>query len=647
MRLSGFRINCRHLRCALERPLAFHSPVLLRSPKGTGCTVSTRTPRQASVQSRLFGAFAFLCQLVFAFAFALALALASSLALPAQAYADYTNPSVNTVAQMRTDGSLHVVEQRSYAFEEDYSAVTWRFTGITDKQGVEVASVRIIQMDAEGNIVRDWDRLPEVAFQSNWRDFVRETGGQSDKVEVAERELARSSDSSDAIELPKGDSFAFDKRRCELYVFLESTEHSTVIECDYAISNAALVYDDTAEMYWDYVPAQSDVETTNVRTQVQLPVPEGVEVVPGKTILAWGHGPEGAVDVRADGTVHYFVPEVREGQYAQAHVLFPRSWLTNITVQSKLAKSGTRFDDAVAEEASWTDSYTWGVVNAAMLSLALHVLCVIALVGAVLAYAVWGRERRPDDATDACGGMLEGVDAAVLGRLLRWNQHSAYDFADTLCQLERRGVISIGAEVRPAIDEGLEAHVRSGDAQCRVSEIEAEAAFADVRFRITPSAKSARLSEVEQGAMELLFDTVGDGYQSVSVDEVRRFCKAHPSQARAAMGTWQGLLSDEVEAERLFDSRSRKVSRWLFGVGAVFAAFAMWEFLVPGNLSMAGALLATGAVVAAVGYCMPRRTPRGVMLAECVEARADGMQDADAPAWRKAVADAFGDALVA
>ncbi len=606
MRLSGFRINCSF-------------------PWRGGNSASASAAASAKLASLGVLAALLLCLL-----------------LPSQAFASYSNPSVNTVAQMRTDGSLHVVEQRTYSFEEDYSAVTWRFTGITDKQQVEVASVRIIQMDAEGNIVRDWDQLPEVAFQSNWRAFVDETEGRSDKVKDAEERLALSKDSSDAVELPKGDSFSFDKRRCELYVFLDSTENSTVIECDYAISNAALVYDDTAELYWDYVSAQPDVEMSNVRTQVQLPVPDGVEVVPGETVHAWGHGPEGTIDVRSDGTVHYYVPEVREGQYAQAHVLFPRSWLTNITVQSKLAKSGTRLDDALAEEATWTDTYSWGLVNSHIVNLALHVLCVLALAAAVVAYAVWGRERRGDGAAGegvgaegagaACapgagaanaasgeGADAAGVDAAVLGRLLRWNQQSAEDFAATLRQLQQRGVISVSAE---------------GPSP------------GDVRFRITPSAKSAKLTGVEHGAMELLFDTVGDGYQSVSLAELQRFCDEHPGWAREAMASWQGVLSEQVEREGLFDARSRKVARWLAWGAGVFAAFAVVEFFAVGSVPMAGALLATGAVVGAVAYCMLRRTPRGVELAECAEARAGERDAADADeGWQKAVAAAFDGAL--
>lgn len=88
-----------------------------------------------------------------------------------------------------------------------------------------------------------------------------------------------------------------------------------------------------------------------------------------------------------------------------------------------------------------------------------------------------------------------------------------------------------------------------------------------------------------------------------------------------------------------------------------------------GDLPMAGALLATGVVVAAIGYCTPRRTPKGVLLAECAEADAHEEQEAEAreeeagmqadeacaeptkaqdePAdWETALVNAFGDALV-
>lgn len=560
---------------------------------------------------------------------ALTVAFVVAMALPATAFADYSNPSVSTVAQMRTDGSLHVVEQRSYDFGEKYASVVWPFTGTSGKQEIEIASVRLIQINDEGSITRDWVALEEVPFQSAWRDFVKETGGIASKVSEAEDRLSRLADSSEAVKLPDGDSYAFDKRQGKLYVFLGATEDSTVVECDYAISNAALVYDDTAEMYWDYIAAQPEVEVSNVQTQIQLPVPEGVEVVPGQTVLAWGHGPQGSVEVRADGTVHYSVPEARPGQYAQAHVLFPREWLTNITVRSKLAKSGTRFDDAVAEEASWADTYSWGKVNGMSVDIGILALCALVLVGSVAVYALWGRERRPEaeactsaegvgaegagvadtgtggacaTGADMVGAGTEGigrvgsgaegvgcVDAAVLGRLLRWDQHSAADFAATLRQLEARGVITISKD-----DSG-----KPGG----------------VRFRITPKAKLAKLSPVERGAMKVLFDTVGDGYQSVSLADVQEFCRSNPACAREAMGEWQRGLSAEVRAAKLFDVRSKKASRWLFGIAAAFAALAVWK-LTTGEAAIGLAAIATAVAVFAVGYNMPHRTPLGVQLAE-------------------------------
>lgn len=203
------------------------------------------------------------------------------------------------------------------------------------------------------------------------------------------------------------------------------------------------------------------------------------------------------------------------------------------------------------------------------------------------------------------------VDAAVLGRLLRWNHHSAYDFAATLRQLQKRGVITISPD-GPDLD--------------------------DVRFRITPSAKSAHLSEIEQGAMNLLFEVAGDGYQSVSLGEVRAFCKKHPADARAAMSQWQDALSAEVRAARVFDLRSKKVSRWLYGIGGAFVVLSILD----GALA-AWVLLATGVLLIVIAYNMPHRTPLGVCLAE--GATAEGTPSPDA--WEVSLCNAFGDTLTA
>lgn len=603
------------------------------------------------------------------------------LGVPQTAHADYVNPSATTVAQVRTDGSLHVAEQRTYDFEDEYSILEWKVTGWNGAQKVDVGAVRLMQADGEGNIVRDWTALPQVAFQSTWRDFVEETEGLTQRVNAAIERAEAAESTADNVALPKEDAWAFDSRRNVIYVFLRPTDAVTAIECDYLVDNAALVWDDVGELYWDYVAVNEDAIVRNVSVQVQLPVPEGATVVPGDNLVSWGHGPQGSVSTNEDGTVDYEVSEVAPGQYAQAHIVFPRSWLTNLTIQAKLAKSGVHYDDALADEDAWVDTYSTWRINTLVVDIVLLVICVLSLVGSLVVYAVLGRERRPradacgecdaagedgecsatgesdaadvsaagvaddaaDDAADRGGATAAGGagcvgvpadascgEAAVRGRLMRWNQESADDFPATLAQLACKGVVRIDAERVVATEPlALSDSADSADlpnASDRAPLVEE----CNVRFRVTPTAKLAPLSPLERDAMSFVFDAVGDGYQSVSLREVRDYCARCPREVKAAMAAWQSLLTKEVGRAGLFDERSHRAGMWMLLGAVLLGAVALYRLLVMHSLLEAVALFATAAAVSVIAHFVPRRTQRGADLAECMRVR--GVQDADAVA---------------
>lgn len=576
------------------------------------------------------------------------------LALPGAAFAEYASPSTSTVAQVRTDGSLHVAEQRTFDFADSYSVLTWPITGWNDQQKVTMESVRFMEADSEGNILRDWAALPQVAFQSTWRDFVETTDGLTARVR-AEVDAARHAESTaDNVALPEGEAWAFDERRDVVYIFLDPASAVTAIECDYLVDNAALVWDDVGELYWDYVAASEDVEARNVSVQVQLPVPEGAPVAPGDNVLAWGHGAAGTVDVNEDGTVDYAVPVVEPGQYAQAHIVFPKSWMTNLTIQAKLAKSGVRYDDAVAEEDAWTDSYSVWRKNSLILDVALLALCVLALAASLLAYGLLGRERRPrvEDARLCDDGLLD--DAPVMGRLGRWNHESPDDFAASLAQLKRKGVLRIDEVPRTALEVSIdEAFAPEGDVSATGGDAQATEDERDVWFRLTPSAKRVPLSALEQDTLRFVFDDVGGGYQSVSLDEIREFCARRPDEVRAVLGQWQAVLSKEVERAALFDPRSRKAALWMLGGAGALALMALYQWFGARSPWEALALAVTAAVVSVVAHYVPRLTQRGADLAECLRLRSlsegdaaageDGApgegsapsEDASADAWMK------------
>ena len=81
----------------------------------------------------------------------LALACALVALAPGQAHAkSYTMPKVDIQAQVETDGALQVIEQRTFDFDGDFSAVWWAFDGLPQNASLKINGVRMANVDADG-----------------------------------------------------------------------------------------------------------------------------------------------------------------------------------------------------------------------------------------------------------------------------------------------------------------------------------------------------------------------------------------------------------------------------------------------------------------------------------------------------------------
>ena len=255
---------------------------------------------------------------------ALVLAAAALLAAaPGEAFAkSYDMTKVDITAQAETDGSLHAVEQRTFDFNGDFTAVWWTFEGLPSNAELKVNSVRMARVDGDGNVVGEWETLPGVPFVLDWRD----AGG------------------------PGTDAYSVDAPKNTVYAFFDVSDEKAVIELDYTVVNGVQAYKDVAEVNWKYVGDQWEESSADITMTLALPVPQGVAVEPGENVRAWGHGPlDGSLAINSDGSVTYTVPKVNAGQYAEARVLFPVAWLTNLSPDAaKLHADEARLDKVLA-----------------------------------------------------------------------------------------------------------------------------------------------------------------------------------------------------------------------------------------------------------------------------------------------------------
>ena len=310
--------------------------------------------------------------------------------LSTAAVAGQTQPqSVSVQAQIDTDGSLSVIDQRTFVCSEN-TTLNWEVSKTTKVSATEVTAVRVI-VEGEGDA--EIVALEQAELAKETREELREN-----KFEA----------------LPENRWF-FDGDDSWFYASLSPkfAGKTVVVEVSYVQHDAVYVYDDVAELYWDYVPAvqfspipyslipnpSSDSSTNpyslvpnpsqkiGISAQVLIPSAAGAEIADRKTVWGWGHGFAGTVEFSEVGAYIYTSEGSTLNKTSQAHIIFPASCLVNYNKSSQTNVGGARKNFAIAEEESWTDEWAVEQGNSALVSACACAAAFMVALMATIAYA--------------------------------------------------------------------------------------------------------------------------------------------------------------------------------------------------------------------------------------------------------------------
>lgn len=272
---------------------------------------------------------------------ALALVLVASL-IPAAAYAStYQTSQVDMRAHVASDGSLQVSEERTFEFTDDVNGVYWEIPLGQNQQGENV-TLSINGVSVDGDEFQEAD----YASSGDYGVYTVDTSGSS----------------------------------VTLKIFMPSSDGSSAdVEISYTMSGAVMLWQDTAELYWKFVGdgwgEDSNDVTLNVSFDASL-VQQNPATV-GDTLRAWGHGPLTATVTPddEDGEVDYDVPCVRSGEFAEARIAFPASWVPSMPLSSRSDEE--RLPDILDDEEKWAEEANARRERARLLSYGLAVLTVV------------------------------------------------------------------------------------------------------------------------------------------------------------------------------------------------------------------------------------------------------------------------------
>ena len=251
--------------------------------------------------------------------FCIMLLVAAFLIAPTTALArDLSIDRVNIDATVQKDGTMHVVETRTFYFKGSFNGVYWNLPVGSNKyngQNVDITITSVTVQDSTGT-------------RQIYSKGSTEAGANSDEYYVPTK-------SSDMLNLK---------------IYSAHDNESAQITIEYDISSVVTSWADTAELYWKFVSDGWNSESRNVTATIHLPVPSGQSVVAGDTVRAWGHGPlDASLDITKDGVV-YQVPGVGTDEFAEARITFPTSWVPGlIPIQQN------KMSSILSEEQTWAD----------------------------------------------------------------------------------------------------------------------------------------------------------------------------------------------------------------------------------------------------------------------------------------------------
>lgn len=264
-----------------------------------------------------------------------ALALSCLFSAPVVARADgFDMHSVNIFATVLEDGRMLVSESRTFDFDDDVNGVFWTIPLGENQQGhpasLEQVSVRATENDQQVNY-----QLVDSASNGDTGIYTVENDG--DRVTI------------------------------KVFSPHESGEQGSFM-VSYIINGAVMAWSDTAELYWKFVgdgwtEPSHDVTLTLGFSGEAHDIYGSDGSVESKDwssdelsdlgVRAWGHGPLDAtvqVGDTGDPVARFTVPRVDSGEYAEARLVFPVSWVPDLQ-----ASSSARLETILDEEAAWAE----------------------------------------------------------------------------------------------------------------------------------------------------------------------------------------------------------------------------------------------------------------------------------------------------
>lgn len=215
-----------------------------------------------------------------------------------------------------------------------------------------------INDDGSMNVTEKWDIEIEDT-NTLYKTFETDKTKYSNIRNVEVREISNGSNhilgkqNQWAYHLPKGYYFGGmnedNKFEIAWGVGLEDETATKTYTISYQVQDAVAKYNDYAELYWQFVGKDFEIDAQNITGTILLPS----NVSSKDEIKVWGHTEDlnGEIYTTDTDRIEFSINQFRAGRYVEIRTLFP----TEMIISSGRTKNIERLDTVIEEESIWAE----------------------------------------------------------------------------------------------------------------------------------------------------------------------------------------------------------------------------------------------------------------------------------------------------
>ena len=304
----------------------------------------------------------------------------------------------------------------------------------------------------------------------------------------------------------------------------------------YVAKGAAKRFTDTAQLYWQFVGAETAVESRDVSVTVHLP-----QGVTSDQVRAWAHGPlYGTVTIEPDASVVMKVDPLPAYTFVEGRILFPAAALSKAPQQP-----GAKLAEALAEEKRLADeanrSRLWARIKVGLWGVLGVGVPIVALVLVLVLYFRFGREPKTRFQAQYLRDFPQPqLPPALAAFIWRMGSVGSDDVTATLLDLVNRKVIDLervtvqedglfGPRTRPPTSSPC---TRSVSRSC---------------------------SSSNGSSCKFLFHQMADGNELV-LSELKDVAKTHRTSFAKGFQTWKNKVEKEGERRGYLDPQADRMA---------------------------------------------------------------------------------------